>query len=68
VIFIHLAGSPPSQDLFDFKPLLNTMHMQKAPSSILPERSRLPEDEPQAPARLRHPASDAPGRQAAACG
>jgi hypothetical protein len=57
VIFIHLAGSPPSQDLFDFKPLLNTMHMQKAPSSILPERSAFLKTNPKPPlvCGIQHP-------------
>ncbi len=34
VIYLHMAGSPPQQDLFDYKPLLNKLHGQTAPKEI----------------------------------
>ena len=34
VIYIHLAGSPPQQDLLDFKPKLNELNGQPAPKSF----------------------------------
>ena len=34
VIYLHMAGSPPQQDLFDYKPLLNKLHGQTAPSEL----------------------------------
>ncbi|MEM7260814.1 MAG: DUF1501 domain-containing protein [Planctomycetota bacterium] len=35
VIYIHLAGSPPQQDLFDHKPLLRELNGQPCPDSLL---------------------------------
>lgn len=35
VIYIHLAGSPPQQDLFDYKPLLNELNGQLCPDSMM---------------------------------
>jgi hypothetical protein len=34
VIYIHLAGSPPQQDLFDYKPVLNELDGQPCPDEI----------------------------------
>ena len=34
IIYIHLAGAPPSLDLFDYKPKLNELHMQPCPESL----------------------------------
>ncbi|HRI88808.1 MAG TPA: DUF1501 domain-containing protein [Candidatus Hydrogenedentes bacterium] len=35
VIYIHLAGSPPQQDLFDYKPKLNELNGQPCPDSLM---------------------------------
>ncbi|MDZ4861635.1 MAG: DUF1501 domain-containing protein, partial [Candidatus Hydrogenedentes bacterium] len=35
VIYIHLAGSPPQQDLFDYKPALNELNGQPCPDSLM---------------------------------
>jgi hypothetical protein len=35
VIWLHMAGSPPQQDLLDFKPLLNELDGQPCPSELL---------------------------------
>lgn len=35
VIYIHLAGSPPQQDLFDYKPRLNELNGQPCPDSLM---------------------------------
>ncbi len=35
VIYLHMSGAPPQQDLFDFKPKLNELHMQPCPESLL---------------------------------
>jgi hypothetical protein len=35
VIYIHLSGGPPQQDLWDYKPELNKRHMQPCPDSLL---------------------------------
>lgn len=35
VIYIHLAGSPPQQDLFDYKPRLNELNGRPCPDSLL---------------------------------
>jgi len=35
VIYLHMAGSPPQQDLFDFKPKLNEYHMKECPAELL---------------------------------
>jgi hypothetical protein len=34
IIYIHLAGAPPSLDLFDYKPKLNELHLQPCPESL----------------------------------
>ncbi len=34
VIYIHLSGSPPQHDLFDWKPKLVELHMQPCPDSL----------------------------------
>ena len=34
VIYMHLAGAPPSLDLFDYKPRLNELNMQPCPESL----------------------------------
>lgn len=34
VIFLHMAGSPPQQDLFDYKPLLNELNGEPCPDSL----------------------------------
>jgi hypothetical protein len=35
VIYMHMAGSPPQQDLFDYKPRLNELNGQLCPDSLL---------------------------------
>lgn len=35
VIYLHMAGSPPQQDLFDWKPKLVEHHMQECPKELL---------------------------------
>jgi hypothetical protein len=35
VIYLHMSGAPPQQDLFDYKPKLNELHMQPCPESLL---------------------------------
>ncbi len=35
VIYLHMAGSPPQQDLFDFKPKLIELNMKPCPKEIL---------------------------------
>ncbi|WP_337175862.1 DUF1501 domain-containing protein [Paludisphaera sp.] len=35
VIYLHMSGGPPQQDLFDYKPLLNKYHMQPCPDELL---------------------------------
>jgi hypothetical protein len=35
VIYLHMAGSPPQQDLFDPKPALKQHHMQPCPDQLL---------------------------------
>ena len=35
VIYLHMAGSPPQQELFDFKPELKKHHMKDCPSELL---------------------------------
>ncbi len=35
VIYLHMAGSPPQQDLFDYKPKLNELDGQKCPEELL---------------------------------
>lgn len=35
VIYLHMSGSPPQQDLFDWKPALVKHHLQPCPDEIL---------------------------------
>lgn len=35
VIYLHMAGSPPQHELFDWKPKLVEHHMQECPASLL---------------------------------
>lgn len=35
IIYLHMAGAPPSLDLFDYKPKLNELHMQPCPESLI---------------------------------
>src|SRR5437899_12469765 len=35
VIYLHMAGAPPSLDMFDYKPKLNELHMQPVPESLI---------------------------------
>jgi hypothetical protein len=35
VIYLHMSGGPPQQDLFDYKPELVKHHMQPCPESLL---------------------------------
>ncbi len=35
VIYLHMAGSPPQQDLFDYKPKLNALHGKKCPKEFI---------------------------------
>jgi hypothetical protein len=35
VIYLHMSGSPPQQDLFDFKPKLVEFNMQPCPDELL---------------------------------
>ncbi len=35
VIYLHMAGSPPQQDLFDYKPELVKHHMKPCPEELL---------------------------------
>ena len=35
VIYLHMSGGPPQQDLFDYKPALVRHHMQPCPDSLL---------------------------------
>ena len=44
VIYLHMAGSPPQQELFDYKPALNKYHMQPCPDALLEvlKKERLP--------------------------
>lgn len=39
VIYLHMAGSPPHHDLFDYKPLLNKRHGEVAPKEVYASRS-----------------------------
>ena len=38
VIYLHMAGSPPQHETFDFKPELAARHMQPCPDELLAER------------------------------
>jgi len=44
VIYLHMAGSPPQQELFDHKPELEKHHLQPCPDSLLEvlKKERLP--------------------------
>ena len=44
VIYLHMAGSPPQHDLFDFKPELVRHHMEPCPDDLLAilQKERLP--------------------------
>ena len=35
IVYLHMAGSPPQQDLFDFKPKLNELHGELCPKAFL---------------------------------
>jgi hypothetical protein len=35
IIYLHMAGSPPQQDLFDYKPLLNELNGTPCPEDML---------------------------------
>jgi hypothetical protein len=35
VIYLHMSGAPPQQDLFDYKPKLKELNMQPCPESLL---------------------------------
>ena len=35
VVYLHMSGGPPQQDLFDFKPELVKHHMQPCPDELL---------------------------------
>ena len=35
MIYLHMSGGPPQQDLFDFKPELVKHHMQPCPDELL---------------------------------
>ncbi len=35
IIYLHMAGSPPQQELFDYKPRLNELDGQPCPDSLL---------------------------------
>ncbi|WP_013631069.1 DUF1501 domain-containing protein [Rubinisphaera brasiliensis] len=35
VIYLHMTGSPPNLDLFDYKPMLNERHGEDCPQSFL---------------------------------
>ncbi|NNF44938.1 MAG: DUF1501 domain-containing protein [Phycisphaerales bacterium] len=35
IIYLHMAGSPPQQDLFDYKPKLAELHGQPCPQEML---------------------------------
>ena len=38
IIYLHMAGSPPAQELFDFKPELAALDRQPCPDSFLEDR------------------------------
>ncbi len=44
VIYLHMAGSPPQQELFDYKPALKANHMKPCPDELYAvlEKERLP--------------------------
>ena len=41
VIYLHMAGSPPQLDLFDYKPMLNKLNNKPCPKEFI-EGRRLP--------------------------
>ncbi|HJN89935.1 MAG TPA: DUF1501 domain-containing protein, partial [Verrucomicrobiota bacterium] len=41
VIYLHMAGSPPQLDLFDYKPMLNEFNNKPCPKEFI-EGRRLP--------------------------
>ncbi len=44
VIYLHMAGSPPQQELFDYKPKLVELNLEPCPDSLLEilQKERLP--------------------------
>jgi hypothetical protein len=44
VIYLHMSGAPPQQDLFDYKPKLVEFHLQPCPDELLEvlKKERLP--------------------------
>src|SRR4029453_17475313 len=38
VIYLHMSGAPPQQDLFDYKPELIKHHLQPCPDSLLKDQ------------------------------
>ncbi len=39
VIYLHMAGSPPQHELFDYKPTLAARHMQQCPDELLKDKT-----------------------------
>ncbi len=39
VIYLHMAGSPPQQELFDYKPELKKRHLQDCPAELIEGKS-----------------------------
>src|SRR5437867_2358198 len=35
VIYLHMSGAPPQQELFDYKPKLNEYHLKPCPDELL---------------------------------
>src|SRR5947209_18752592 len=35
VIYLHMSGAPPQQELFDYKPKLKQLHMKPCPDELL---------------------------------
>src|SRR6266852_3536828 len=35
VIYLHMSGAPPQQDLFEYKPKLVELHLQPCPDELL---------------------------------
>src|SRR5438132_11031003 len=35
VIYLHMSGAPPQQDLFDYNPKLKELHMQPCPEFLV---------------------------------
>src|SRR5262245_44724157 len=38
VIYLHMSGSPPQHDLFDYKPKLNELNMQPCPDELMKDQ------------------------------